>query len=259
MRARAGLVRFVSLTLLGVAGSAALLAWFAPQLHAPPHQRRSVQSAAFPPASRWQVRDAHGRTWDLANLPSNAVIDGADLRRIDWHELPGLRREWPSATFVRCDFRGADLSSVDLSCHEFHHCDFRGANLSTLLGEEDWETNDIRSAYLQGALCGIDTRWPRGFDAHSHGVRIRYVGGDLRGKDLRHRNLAGADLSETVLAGADLRGANLTNACLYHTNLWRAKLRGTNLRGATYNHWTTWPDGFNPIAHGARPAQGAWW
>lgn len=253
---KTGFSRMLPLAVLaGLAvGDLALLAALFPHHRREPPQplRVKVRSAA-----RWEVLDGGGRVWDLTHLPPGAVVERADLRHLDWSDFPGFGEGWPR--FVRCDFRGADFTMVDLHMVELSHCNVAGANLCTRLGGNDWRANEIRAANLRGATCYINARWPSGFDPHAHGVIIDYSGGDLRGADLRNRNLANANLAECSMEGADLRGADLTNACLDHTNLWRARLRGAKLRAATYNHWTTWPSGFNPIAHGARAARGAWW
>jgi uncharacterized protein YjbI with pentapeptide repeats len=69
-----------------------------------------------------------------------------------------------------------------------------------------------------------------------------FKGSNLKGVDLRHAILIGANLSNNNLSlailrnanlsGADLRGTNLTEADLRGTNLTEADLRGTNLTEA---------------------------
>lgn len=86
------------------------------------------------------------------------------------------------------------------------------------------------------------------------------VEGDLRGANLEQSNLAGAWLQRACLAGANLRCANLTGAHLEGADLTAAQLEcatlqetelgRTDLRSATYNAYTTFPDGFDPRAHG---------
>jgi hypothetical protein len=86
--------------------------------------------------------------------------------------------------------------------------------------------------------------WGLNFD-HAHFgisslVRARLgdcslVGADLGECDLRDADLSGADLTGAVLWGADLTGANVTNALL---------------GGVKFDANTTWPEGFDPKAHG---------
>jgi hypothetical protein len=70
---------------------------------------------------------------------------------------------------------------------------------------------------------------------------------NLFGADLRRANLSGAFLSGASLSGANLGQANLSGA-----NLSGANLSGVNLSEARYDDATNWPDGFNPIAAGAK-------
>lgn len=69
-------------------------------------------------------------------------------------------------------------------------------------------------------------------------ARAVFTGADLTGANLTHADLTGADLTHTHLIAADLTGANLTE---------------TKLRGAWHDQaTTTWPEGFDPDASGAR-------
>ncbi len=64
------------------------------------------------------------------------------------------------------------------------------------------------------------------------GARLRGLGSDLRGIDLRGANLEGADLSGKNLENAKLVGANLSGADLHGANLRKANLLGANLEDA---------------------------
>ena len=83
------------------------------------------------------------------------------------------------------------------------------------------------------------------------------IGADLAGADLRLANLKGANMSRANLRWANLRWADLYGAALYGANLEAANLTGTILKGAilkgaAYNESTTWPEGFDPVAAGAK-------
>lgn len=54
--------------------------------------------------------------------------------------------------------------------------------------------------------------------------------------------LDGTDMSGASMVSADLRGASLKGA-----NLFKARLHGV-----LYDDATIWPDGFNPVAAGAK-------
>ena len=54
----------------------------------------------------------------------------------------------------------------------------------------------------------------------------------------------------TIEPGAKLEGADLSGADLEGANLGGAKLKGANLEGAEADHYTLWPEGFDPEAAG---------
>lgn len=73
-----------------------------------------------------------------------------------------------------------------------------------------------------------------------HCQKCAFNGADLRGKNLSHfdlegANLRGADLTGANLSQANLRGADLSGATLDLTNLTGANLSGANLSGANIN------------------------
>lgn len=126
------------------------------------------------------------------------------------------------------DYRGADLTSADLS--------------GVWLRDYDFRRSTFRLATLDGAwLTAVDLR-----------------GADLRGASLKEASICACDLR-----GTDLRGAFLRNARFAHrhghtglegTDMEGADLREVDLRGATYCAETRWPIGFDPEAAGASNA-----
>ena len=80
---------------------------------------------------------------------------------------------------------------------------------------------DLTGSLLAGArLAGADLR-----------------GADLRGTSLQHATLAGAHLEQSLLCGTQFQGADLA---------------GAHLAGARASTATSWPDGFDWRAAGAR-------
>lgn len=63
---------------------------------------------------------------------------------------------------------------------------------------------------------------------------------DLSDAVLRHRDLAGINLSEANLTGADLRGAQLQGADLTYANLCHAKARNANLQATVLDAAIAW-------------------
>jgi uncharacterized protein YjbI with pentapeptide repeats len=149
--------------------------------------------------------------WERANGPL-AGFRGPDV--------PNLRRPWPGT-----DFRGANLSSSDVSGCSLDRYDFRRA--------------DFRLATIVGAhLRRSDFRW-----ADLTGVDMR--GTSISACDLRHADLTGADLRDVRLGAVnDGRGG-------WGVDLSHAQLRGVDLRGASYDATTIWPDRFDPESAGA--------
>lgn len=98
-----------------------------------------------------------------------------------------------------------------------------------------------------------ETEPTRLFLAH---VDLREVGlkkanlrrADLREVHLEGAHLEGADLNEAQLEGAHLEGAHLRD--VEGTHLPDAHLEGALLHGASADTKTTWPEGFEPKAHG---------
>jgi len=80
---------------------------------------------------------------------------------------------------------------------------------------------------------------------------------DLEYADLNQANLENFDFIHAVLgkanlANADLKGADLTEASLRGADLSMADLTGATLTGTRYDRNTIWPEGFDPVAAGAK-------
>src|SRR5437773_1523585 len=95
----ARLVALVALTGLATA-TVALLASARPA-HAPVSVRAPADATGPcapcseelpPPSASAGIRDARGKLWSLAELKPGALLEGADLRRAQWHgvSLPGV-------------------------------------------------------------------------------------------------------------------------------------------------------------------------
>ena len=71
-------------------------------------------------------------------------------------------------------------------------------------------------------------------------------GAILSGADLSGADLDGADLSGADLAFADLSQSQLSGTCFRDASLHEARLDG-----AAWDAGTVWPEGFDPLQHGA--------
>jgi uncharacterized protein YjbI with pentapeptide repeats len=126
-----------------------------------------------------------------------------------------------------CDYRGADLSTADLSGLPLRGYVFACAQLHlATLQDASWLRCDLRWA-------------------------------DLSAANLRRASLSACDLRHTDLTNADLRGARFGVA--QDHDGWRpchlgdADLSGADLRGCRYHTDTIWPTGFDPEIVGAQP------
>ena len=144
-----------------------------------------------------------------------------------------IEQEQPErADLTRADLSGADLYNADLSGATLRWADLSNADLF----RADLSNADLSNADLSRAiLWNADLSGAFQTDA------------DLSGADLYNADLSGATLHDADLSGADLYNADLSGAYLYD-----ADLSGANLRWARYNDLTKWPDGFDPIAAGAK-------
>ena len=116
--------------------------------------------------------------------------------------------------------------------------DFRGVNLSAL----DLSTHD-----LSGALFDRTTVFSEGTTGvNLAGTNANFSNMDLSEVDFGYSNLTRVDLTESFLQGAQFSGSNLIGV-----NFSDTQLSDTNLSSAQYNSFTTWPVGFDPDSKGA--------
>ena len=125
------------------------------------------------------------------------------------------------------DLSGADLEWAKLSQANLERANLKRANLTMA----DLSFADLREADL--------------FEAALHEANL--IGAKLSRADLRRADLLKADLRY-----ADLREADLTGAYLEGINLSETDLSQATLSDAEYNEDTQWPQGFDPIAAGAK-------
>jgi hypothetical protein len=127
------------------------------------------------------------------------------------------------------DLRGAELLS--------------GAVRGSALNGASLEGADLRGAVLDYANARVPLEKPH--------PSLRDA--DLRGASLRCAELQGADFTGAKLQDVDLRDANLR---AYGDRQVDAKFsEDADLTGVRWNNRTLWPKGFDPMDHGARPAE----
>jgi Pentapeptide repeats (8 copies) len=117
----------------------------------------------------------------------------------------------------------AGVSSLQVSQPDVHAAAVALARRTVLDGDPPL---DLTGSLLPAARLG----WAR-----LAGADLR--GADLRGSSLQHAELGGAHLEQSLLCGTQLQGADLS---------------GAHLAGARASAATSWPDGFDWRAAGAR-------
>jgi hypothetical protein len=169
----------------------------------------------FPPPESDLLRD-------VAMTRTLTVLRGLDGERKGALLLFLRDSELISKTGPIIPLHWADLNEANLSKTDLRETNLVGANLhSAVLTEADLTGADLSRA----ELC-----------------RANLTGANLTGADLTGANLSVSSPFFAKLTGADLTGANLTGA----------NLTGANLRSTKYDDTTKWPDGFDPIAAGAK-------
>jgi len=87
---------------------------------------------------------------------------------------------------------------------------------------------------------------------NAHLGKANLAWADLTRANLTQAYLSRVNLKNANLGYANLKGANLTNANLIGANLTMADLTEAKLTNAKYDSKTKWPEGFDPVAAGAK-------
>ncbi|XP_059819667.1 BTB/POZ domain-containing protein KCTD9 isoform X4 [Hypanus sabinus] len=169
----------------------------------------------------------------------------------------------PTKSELRCqqglNFRGTDLSRLDLRYINFKMANLSNCNLSHAnLCSSNLERADLSGAILDGAnlqgvkmLCsnaegaslrGCNFEDPSGLKANLEGANLKGVdmeGSQMTGINLRVATLKNAKLKNCNLRGATLAGTDLENCDLSGCDLQEANLRGSNVKGAIFEEMLT--------------------
>lgn len=203
------------------------------------HWRASAQVYALTPENLTAVAKHAGQPSRIAvvgeaHIPFIAASGGHSIYRTaqDAVEWVGNYAE-PANVDTLYVHRALIVTSPADSCEMAIRCpnaDFARTDLSG---------HDLRLADLQGA---------------------NFFGASLACANLQQAFLANVDLTSANLRGADLNGvdlacADLTNAQLLGANLSDASLQEVCLEGVAWDEKTVWPEGFDPLQHGAAPMQ----
>lgn len=79
------------------------------------------------------------------------------------------------------------------------------------------------------------------------------IGTNLSNVLLDHASIRNSAFQSVNLSGADLSGAIIADSKFHSVNMKNAILSGVKLDGTSFDCASVWPDGFDPVAAGARP------
>jgi len=183
---------------------------------------------------------------DLEEALSQGLLEGGQLGEIDCRGI-----EWGSARVRQCDFKNAHFGNVTFSRTTLEKVNFsgvvlRGAKVSKAqaevryedsdMAESDWSQGQFTQVTVEGCnLANGDLSASRLMECvfkDTDFMRVQlsrstWMGGGAEDGRLGGANLAGADLSNSVLCDVSLRGANLCGANLANS-IWL----GVDLTGA---------------------------
>lgn len=195
----------------------------------------------------------------------NANLSSADLTDADLSKVQGKSAE------IEGKFLGTDLSGSDFTNARFSgpmmgadltQANFEGANIRRLAGAILNQTNLNQISSSEGMLrdSGADyssmnlsnlnlsdkkfyvTNFKNSDFTNSDLSNAGLIGSNLQNANFTNANLTGADFSSSSHDNTDLRGADLSTA----------KLEGAKFTHTIYDDSTKWPEGFDPLASGAR-------
>lgn len=171
-------------------------------------------------------RDFRRLRFDAVDLKgidlSSLSVQDSDLRFAINLRQAGLA----GGDFSRVDFRGVNLSEMDLTYACFKKANLEGANVSgSTLEASNLSYTKLRSANLPQAKC----RWAN----FSHAVLkdANCSGAVFSGANLSRATLVGANLSDVLLDESNLAEADFSSA-----NLTWADLSGAEVSGARFTH-----------------------
>ena len=250
-------------------------------------ENASVSGANFQGASLLLAR-LRGARWDGQDL-AGVELRGADLRDAAFRNtsLRGAVFGHSYGSLEIMDLRGADFSSADLTDVKWGPAIVdcrtklpRGLDLSNLPVLPLW--SGCSGAPPKTALAGghafqrgprlhkleapmsqlseIDLSgfgfWQVRFDGSDFSraklIAIDIQGGSYAETNFKHAQLSEARISRANFKGSSLEHANLSGARLHEVDLTGAHLDQTKLTGTCYDSKTIWPEGFDPVAAGAK-------
>jgi uncharacterized protein YjbI with pentapeptide repeats len=204
-------------------------------------QRASAADAAREEALRTYLTQMSGFMLDRELLRSRARADVRAVARTvtltALRRLNGERKGLVVRFLVEARLVSSSDPKVDLHGANLRSAELKGALLAVRSGDEN------RTLFTEADLQGVDLR-------RADLRRAKLPGTLLVEADLRRADLRRADFEAAF--GAGLPPADLSRAQLEGADFAGAELQGADLEMATYDSKTRWPEGFRPVAAGAR-------
>ncbi|HTI15320.1 MAG TPA: pentapeptide repeat-containing protein [Dictyobacter sp.] len=186
----------------------------------------------------WRKNNAHVRLDFRGVNLSDVDLRGVNLSGVNLNEANLIDINLSGANLSNARIYEANLSRANLSGTNLSEANLSEANLS----EANLSRADLSNANLNGAVViRTDLNESNLSGAYLNGADLRWSnlsGSYLRGVRLIEANLIEVDLSEADLSEANLDGANLSRANLSRTNLKGANLSRTLLIGTNLTHAT---------------------
>ncbi len=152
------------------------------------------------------------------------TFDGSALNAADFSEATLSSVMFRNVSAKEAKFTGALIKFFSVFDSDFTGSDFRETQPTGLV-----ETSDFSKVNMEGVKLNVRFH------------RVKFKGANLK-------NTTGwSGIFDCDFAKADLRGANLRGVTVDPSS---------NFRGAIYDKDTTWPEGFDPVAAGAKLQEG---
>ena len=152
-----------------------------------------------------------GQSYQLLQKRNGLDLRGADLRKVDLHDLPLKGVDLYNAHLEETDLREVHLERANLSAAYLHDAYLYNAHLEdAYLSEAQLNRADLRAAHLEGADLS-EACLERADLSEAHLERTNLKGASLERTNLRATHLEGADLSGAHLEGSNLSGAFFTS------------------------------------------------
>lgn len=154
----------------------------------------------------------------------------------------GFRYELTNTDFFQLERPRLNFSQSSLKKLKFHKGDLTGSTFSQgSLAEVEFIDINLNGAIFMGVEFDI----------------ARFGGGTLKGANFIKAKGTNVHMQGIDADAADFTDAQFTKSIFNGVNFKNAKMQGVKLENSLYDCTTSWPDGFDPVAAGAKFYNGA--